>query len=148
MFFLKENVLYCIVFNVERVILSREQVLAHMVLKPHPYPGPPKSATFCEEAEGDLKTACGVCKDLARMICMPQPNRKWPPAPGSNPGLDHESQPLTIGPFLAPEKCIRGLSVEQLRHTLNIYCSYLQFINMRYWIFRHSFLKHLAFSYF
>ena len=50
----------------------------------------------------------------------------------SNPGLDHESQPLTIEPFLAPEKCIRGLSVEQLRHTLNIYCSYLQFINMRY----------------
>ena len=45
-------------------------------------------------------------------------------------------------------KCVWGLFVKQLRHTLNIYCSYLQLINVRYWIFRHSFSKHLAFSYF
>ena len=28
-----------------------------------------------------------------------------------------------------------------------IYCSYFQLIDLWYWIFRHSFLKHLAFSY-
>ena len=42
----------------------------------------------------------------------------------------------------------RGLSVDQLRHILNIYHSYIALINVRYWIFRHSFLKHPAFPYF
>ena len=42
-------------------------------------------------------------KDLARMNGMPQPNQKRPPALGIEPGsLDHESQPLTIGPLLTP----------------------------------------------
>mgnify|MGYP001801848178 CR=1 FL=1 len=45
-------------------------------------------------------------------------------------------------------KCVLGLSVKQLRHTLNIYCSYLQLINVRYWIFRHFFKKNLAISLF
>ena len=35
-----------------------------------------------------------------------------------------------------------------MRHTLNVYCSYLASINARYWIFRHPFLKHLPFPYF
>ena len=52
MFFLKENVLYCIVFNVERVILSREQVLAPMVLKPHPIPRPAKIGYFLRRGRG------------------------------------------------------------------------------------------------
>ena len=42
-------------------------------------------------------------KDLARMNGTPQPNQKRPPALGIEPGsLDHESQPLTIGPLLTP----------------------------------------------
>ena len=47
--------------NAERVILSRVQCepeYSNCAL----YPGPPKSATLGEEAEGDLSTACGVCK--------------------------------------------------------------------------------------
>ena len=43
-------------------------------------------------------------KDLARMNGTPQPNQKWLPALGIKPGsLDHESQPLTIGPLLTPD---------------------------------------------
>ena len=39
-------------------------------------------------------------KDLARMNGTPQPNQKWLPAQGIEPGsLDHKSQPLTIGRF-------------------------------------------------
>ena len=40
------------------------------------------------------------------------------------------------------------LSVKQLRHTLNIYWSYLPLINAQYCIFRHPFSKHLASPYF
>ena len=41
-------------------------------------------------------------KDLARINGTPQPNQKWLPAQGIESGyLNHESQPLTIGPFLA-----------------------------------------------
>ena len=45
-----------LLFNAERVILPRKQVVAPMVLKPRPipYPCPPKSATLCVEAAGDL----------------------------------------------------------------------------------------------
>ena len=40
-------------------------------------------------------------KDQARMNGTPQPNQKWLPALGIEPGsLDHKPQPLTIGPFL------------------------------------------------
>ena len=42
-------------------------------------------------------------KYLVRMNGTPQPNQKRPPALGIEPGsLDHESQPLTIGPLLTP----------------------------------------------
>ena len=44
------------------------------------------------------------------------------------------------------EACL--YTVKQLRHPLNIYCSYLALIKARYWIFRHPFLKHLAYPYF
>ena len=43
------------------------------------------------------------------------------------------------------KKCVWGVSVKQLGHTLTIYCSYLQLIYVWYWGFRHPFLKHLAF---
>ena len=43
-------------------------------------------------------------KDLAWMNGTPQPNQKWLPALGIEPGsLDHESQPLTIGPHTDAE---------------------------------------------
>ena len=45
-------------------------------------------------------------------------------------------------------RCVWGLSVKQLRHSLNIYCSYFVLTNSGYWIFRHPFLRHLAFPYF
>ena len=35
-----------------------------------------------------------------------------------------------------------------MRHSLNSYCSYLALSNAQYWIFRHPFLRHLAFPYF
>ena len=45
-----------LLFNAERVILPRKQVLAPMVLKPRPipYPCPLKSATLGEEAPAAL----------------------------------------------------------------------------------------------
>ena len=52
----------------------------------------------------------------------PQPNQKRPLALGIEPGsLDHESQPLTIGPFLTPDsislmlQCHAFLSFEKGR---------------------------------
>ena len=40
-------------------------------------------------------------KDLAKMNGMSRPNQKRPPALGVEPeSLDHESQPLTIGPLM------------------------------------------------
>ena len=42
-------------------------------------------------------------KDQARMNGTPQPNQKWLLALGTEPGsLNHESQPLIVGPFLTP----------------------------------------------
>ena len=98
-----------VVFTAERVILSRVYVLAPIVLKPRPIPAP--ADTLCEEAEGNFRLHVGctnapvllvlIHKDLAKMNGMPQPNRKQLPALGIEPGsLDHESQPLTIRPFL------------------------------------------------
>ena len=45
-------------------------------------------------------------------------------------------------------KCELNLSVKELRHSLSSHCSYLALIDARYWIFRHPFLRHLAFPYF
>ena len=42
-------------------------------------------------------------------------------------------------------KCVWGLFVKQLRLSISIYCSYSALIKARYRIFRHPFLKHLAF---
>ena len=45
------------------------------------------------------------CEYLARLNSTPQPNRKWLPVLGIKPGsLNHESQPLTVRPFLTPTK--------------------------------------------
>ena len=98
-----------VVLTAERVILSRVHVLAPMVLKPRPIPVP--ADTLCEEAEGKFRLHVGctdatvflvlIHQDLAKMNGTPQPNRKQLPALGIEPGsLDHESQPLTIRPFL------------------------------------------------
>ena len=54
-------------------------------------------------------------KDLARMNGTPRPNQKWPPALRIEPGsLDHESQPLTIGPVPDSqwEVCVESNSIE------------------------------------
>ena len=107
----------CLVFNAEKVILSRVQVLAPMVLKPRPIPMPAEIGYSLRRGRGgsldcmwDVQTHSGppvflvlLRKDLARMNGTPQPNRKWQPALGIEPGtLHYESQPLTIGPFLTP----------------------------------------------
>ena len=105
------TVLSCLVFNAERVILCRVQVLAPMALKPRPIPMPAEICYSLRSGRGgSLDCMWGVQthsgpqvflvsfrKDLARMNGTPQPNRKWLPALGIEPGsLDHESQSLTI----------------------------------------------------
>ena len=72
-------------------------------------------------------------KDLARMNGTPQPNQKRLPALGIEPGsLDHESQPLTIGPLLTPNMHIcywLFFSLIFLHWLFNIYLS-----QITYWV--------------
>ena len=106
---------HLVVFNAERVILSRVQVLAPMVIKPRPIP---TTTPLRRGRGGSLDCMWGVQthngppvflvpfrKDMARMYGAPQPNRDWLPVLGIEPGsLDHESQYQyqTNRPFLTP----------------------------------------------
>ena len=98
------------------LLLSMRRELA-IVLKPRPIPMPAKIGYSLRGGRrGSLDCVWGVQthsgppvflvpfrKDLARMNGTPQPNQKWLPAQGLEPGsLDHESQPLTIRPLLTP----------------------------------------------
>ena len=90
-----------------------------MVLKPRPIIMPAKIGYSLRRGRGGssncmwgVQTHSGppvflvpFRKDLARMNGTPQPNQKWLPALGIEPGsLNHKPQPLTIGPFLTPGK--------------------------------------------
>ena len=106
-----------LVFNAARVILSRAQVLAPMVLKQRPTPMPVGIGYSLQRGRGgSLDCMWGVQthsgppvflvsfhKDLARVNDTPQPSRKRLPLVGIKSGtLNHKSQPLTTGLFLTP----------------------------------------------
>ena len=99
-----------VVLNAERVILSRVQVLE---LRPIPMPakvgyslrrgrgGSLDCMWGVQTHSGPLVSLVPFRKNQGSMNGTPHPNWKWLPALGIKPGsLDHESQPLTIGPFL------------------------------------------------
>ena len=99
--------LSCLVFNAGRVILSSVQVLAPMVLKLRPIPMLTEIGYSLRRGRGgSLDCICGVCKHSGPPVFLVPfrkdlANQKWLPALGIEPAsLDHESQPLTIGPFL------------------------------------------------
>ena len=102
----------------QRELSSLEySVSLKLVLKPRPIPMPAEIGYSLQIGRGgSLDRVWGVQthsgppvflvpyrKDLARMNGRPQPSQKWLPVLGIEPGsLDHESQPLTIGPLLTP----------------------------------------------
>ena len=75
----------------ERVILSRVQMRAPMVLKPRPIPMPAEIGFSLPSHCRPSVFLVPFRRDLARMNGTPQPNQRIPPALGIEPGLSNTS---------------------------------------------------------